>query len=78
MLLFMMMSQAGTSIGIKGQDIGGFVLASDVNGYPEVNLDVCDIKSLVESTPPNFEGKMVLISNTCNFSSSLFSLRVFE
>ncbi|KAG7668889.1 hypothetical protein Ndes2437B_g06620 [Nannochloris sp. 'desiccata'] len=63
--------QAGTSIGIKGQDIGGFVLASDVNGYPEVNLDVCDIKSLVESTPPNFEDAFTIYAEGKNaFRSS--------
>jgi hypothetical protein len=66
------MQSGDKTIGLKGQNIAGFVLASDIHGYPDVHLDVCDIKSLLQAVPPNFEGK------NCSFISlgllaSLFS-----
>jgi hypothetical protein len=48
--------QATSVAGLAGSSIAGFPLNSNIQGYPEIYIDVCDIKALLSQTTPDFAG----------------------
>lgn len=42
--------------GLPGSSLAGFALNSNIQGYPEIYADVCDIRELLLQNSPDFAG----------------------